>query len=39
MQVILVSASVFILVELEKWILRSRRRVRGAAIRAPVQVD
>lgn len=37
MQVILVSASVFILVELEKWILRSRRRVRGAAIRAPVQ--
>lgn len=38
-RVILVSASVFILVELEKWILRSRRRVRGAAIRAPIQLD
>jgi hypothetical protein len=39
MQVILVSASVFILVELKKWVLRLRRGLRGAAIQAPVQLD
>jgi hypothetical protein len=39
MRVIFVSASVFILVEVEKWILRSRGRVRGASIRAPAQLD
>jgi hypothetical protein len=38
-QVILVSASVFILVELKKWVLRLRRGLRGAAIQAPVQLD
>jgi hypothetical protein len=35
-RVVLVSATVFILVELEKWVLRSRR-VLGAAVRAPIQ--
>ena len=37
MRVILVSASVFIFVELEKWMLRSRTERRAAAVRAPTQ--
>jgi magnesium-transporting ATPase (P-type) len=36
-RVILVSASVFIFVELEKWMLRSRANPRAAVVRPPIQ--